>query len=112
MKDQTTASKYREFPLEEGFMLYVGKSAANNDELTMKFAKQNDIWLHARGVSGSHAVIRVTGKNPQNALSSKLLKLLPITPMRGMQSYARRLHSQKIRAQTERRESRRCGHGT
>jgi predicted ribosome quality control (RQC) complex YloA/Tae2 family protein len=64
MKDQATASKYREFPLEEGFMLYVGKSAANNDELTMKFAKQNDIWLHARGVSGSHAVIRVTGKNP------------------------------------------------
>ncbi|MBK9248314.1 MAG: DUF814 domain-containing protein [Ignavibacteria bacterium] len=64
MKDQTIASKYREFSLEEGFVLYVGKSAANNDELTMKFAKQNDIWLHARGVSGSHAVIRVTGKNP------------------------------------------------
>ncbi len=51
--------KFRKFELEEGFILYVGKNASNNDELTMKFAKPNDIWMHARGSSGSHAVIRV-----------------------------------------------------
>lgn len=51
-------SKYRVFELDEDYVLYVGKSAANNDELTMRFAKQNDLWLHARGVSGSHAVLR------------------------------------------------------
>ena len=59
MKEQSEQSKYREFALEEGFMVYVGKNAANNDELTMRFAKPNDIWLHARGVSGSHAVLKV-----------------------------------------------------
>ncbi|MBS1538089.1 MAG: DUF814 domain-containing protein [Bacteroidetes bacterium] len=59
MKEQTEHSKYREFALEEGFTVYVGKNAANNDELTMRFAKPNDIWFHARGVSGSHAVLKV-----------------------------------------------------
>lgn len=59
MKEQTEQSKYREFALEEGFTVYVGKNAANNDELTMRFAKPNDIWFHARGVSGSHAVLKV-----------------------------------------------------
>lgn len=49
---------FREFALPEGWTLFVGRNAANNDELTMRFAKQNDWWLHARGVSGSHAVLR------------------------------------------------------
>lgn len=53
-----TQSQFREFVLDEQHILYVGRSAANNDELTMRFAKQNDWWLHARGVSGSHAVLR------------------------------------------------------
>lgn len=52
---------YREFTLQDGYTLYVGKSAANNDELTMRFAKPNDYWFHARGVSGSHAVLRGGG---------------------------------------------------
>lgn len=52
---------YREFVLQDGYTLYVGKSAANNDELTMRFAKPNDYWFHARGVSGSHAVLRGGG---------------------------------------------------
>lgn len=58
-KEMNREDKFRKFELEDGFMLYVGKNAANNDELTVKFAKPNDIWLHARGSSGSHAVIRV-----------------------------------------------------
>ena len=57
-KGQEPATKYREFELADGYVLYVGRNASNNDELTMKFAKQNDIWLHARGSSGSHAVLR------------------------------------------------------
>lgn len=50
--------RFRFFVLDEQHCLYVGKNAANNDELTMKFAKQNDWWLHARGSAGSHAVLR------------------------------------------------------
>lgn len=51
--------KFRTFDLGDNYTLYVGKNAKNNDELTMKFAKPNDMWLHARGSSGSHAVLRL-----------------------------------------------------
>lgn len=65
-------SPYRVFELAEGWTLYVGRSAQNNDELTMKFAKQKDLWLHARGVSGSHAVLRSSRstKPPKNVLET------------------------------------------
>lgn len=53
-----SGGRFRFFALDEQHTLYVGKNAANNDELTMKFAKQNDWWLHARGSAGSHAVLR------------------------------------------------------
>lgn len=59
---QEHTPKFRVFVLGNDFTLYVGKNAANNDELTMRFAKPNDLWFHARGVSGSHAVLRHTGK--------------------------------------------------
>jgi len=63
MNEQTEQRerKYREFDLGDGYTLYVGKSAENNDELTMRFARPNDYWFHARGVSGSHAVLRGPG---------------------------------------------------
>lgn len=50
--------QYRIFVIDEQHTLYVGKSAANNDQLTMKFARQQDWWFHVRGASGSHAVLR------------------------------------------------------
>lgn len=59
---QEHVPKFRVFVLGSDFTLYVGKNATNNDELTMRFAKPNDLWFHARGVSGSHAVLRQTGK--------------------------------------------------
>jgi len=62
--------KFRKFDLEEGYTLYVGKNAANNDELTMKFAKANDWWFHSRGTSGSHCVLKSNSseKPPKNIL--------------------------------------------
>ena len=50
--------RFRVFFIDDDHTLYVGKNAANNDELTMRFAKQNDWWFHARGASGSHVVLR------------------------------------------------------
>ena len=56
-------SKFRIFELRDGFTLYVGKSAANNDELTFGFGKANDYWFHARGAAGSHAILRFDSKD-------------------------------------------------
>lgn len=47
-----------------GFKILVGKNADNNEELTQRYAKKNDLWLHARDVAGSHVVIKYQpGKN-------------------------------------------------
>ncbi len=70
-EERPIATKFRTFELGDGYTIYVGKNAANNDELTMGFAKPNDIWLHARGASGSHCVIKggdSDGKLPKHIL--------------------------------------------
>jgi predicted ribosome quality control (RQC) complex YloA/Tae2 family protein len=46
----------------DGFTLLYGRSARQNDALTFGLARPDDLWLHARGVPGSHVVIRATGR--------------------------------------------------
>jgi len=57
-----TFSKFKEFTIHKQYKVYIGKGASNNDELTFRFAKPNDIWLHARSVSGSHGIIKMNTK--------------------------------------------------
>ncbi|MEM6783748.1 MAG: NFACT family protein, partial [Bacteroidota bacterium] len=53
---------YRRFPLPGGYEAWVGKNAKSNAELTTRHARPFDLWLHARGVPGSHVVVRVRGR--------------------------------------------------
>ena len=53
------AKPYREFESFDGIPILVGKSAKDNDALTLKVAKPDDLWLHARGTPGSHVVVRL-----------------------------------------------------
>jgi len=46
----------------DGFDIYVGKNNYQNDNLTMKFAKPNDLWLHTKDIPGSHVIIRSDNK--------------------------------------------------
>jgi predicted ribosome quality control (RQC) complex YloA/Tae2 family protein len=48
----------------EGFEVLVGKAASDNDYLTFKVAKPQDLWLHVNGVPGSHVVVRNPDKLP------------------------------------------------
>ena len=62
---------FRIFSVVGGYEVWVGKSSANNDLLTMKYAKPNDLWFHVRGASGSHTVLKVPGgseKPPKEAI--------------------------------------------
>lgn len=54
--------------------IYVGKSAAKNDELTFRHAHGNDLWLHASEVPGSHVVLRIEKNQPpdQDSLQDAL----------------------------------------
>ncbi len=42
----------------DGYHIYVGKNNYQNDELTFKFASGNDWWFHAKGMAGSHVVVK------------------------------------------------------
>lgn len=45
----------------DGYHIYVGKNNLQNEELTFKFAVGNDWWFHAKGVPGSHVIVRSNG---------------------------------------------------
>jgi predicted ribosome quality control (RQC) complex YloA/Tae2 family protein len=62
-KQEEQRETYRTF-MQNGWKILVGKSASNNDELTLKVAQKNDLWLHAKGVSGSHVVIKNQNNKP------------------------------------------------
>ena len=52
----------------EGNRIYVGRSGPQNELLTFDVAGPDDTWLHARGVGGSHVVIRWrTPGSPEDA---------------------------------------------
>jgi predicted ribosome quality control (RQC) complex YloA/Tae2 family protein len=50
------------FISSDNFTILAGKNNRQNDYLTMKLAQPNDIWLHARGIPGSHVLIRTENK--------------------------------------------------
>lgn len=50
------------FVSTDGFSIYVGRNNRQNEELTFKTARKDDIWLHAEKVHGSHVIIACAGK--------------------------------------------------
>jgi predicted ribosome quality control (RQC) complex YloA/Tae2 family protein len=47
------------FLVDGKYTVLVGKDSRNNDILTLKVAKPEDLWFHARGCPGSHVVLQV-----------------------------------------------------
>jgi predicted ribosome quality control (RQC) complex YloA/Tae2 family protein len=71
-KNEDLGIKFKHYLIDGKYNVYVGKDSRNNDLLTVKFAKQNDYWFHARKVPGSHVVLQVENKKeamPKNILS-------------------------------------------
>ncbi|NTW56911.1 MAG: DUF814 domain-containing protein [Chlorobiaceae bacterium] len=56
-----TVPPFRSVRISPNATLFIGKNAENNDLLTFGYAKPGDIWLHARGTSGSHCVLKGSG---------------------------------------------------
>ena len=57
----------------DGWEILYGESATANDHLTTKLARPNDIWLHARQITGAHVIIKTTVKTCNNVPRSTLL---------------------------------------
>lgn len=64
--------KYWHYIIDELYNVYVGRDSKSNDYLSIKFAKQNDYWFHARGLPGSHVVLRV--ENVKEGVPKPIIK--------------------------------------
>ena len=59
-KKDGEAVPFRRFTSAEGYPIFVGRNNNQNDELTMRYANGNDLWLHVGGGRpGSHVVVRM-----------------------------------------------------
>jgi len=65
-------SKFRHFILAGKYHVYVGKDSAANDLLTLRFARPNDLWFHARGYAGSHTLLKV--ENSKEGVPKEIIK--------------------------------------
>ena len=51
-------SKPFHYRSSDGYDIYVGKNNYQNEELTFNFATGNDWWFHAKGMPGSHVIVK------------------------------------------------------
>lgn len=61
-KREKVTSKPFHYISSDGYHIYVGKNNYQNEELTFKFATGNDWWFHAKGIPGSHVVVKANGE--------------------------------------------------
>jgi predicted ribosome quality control (RQC) complex YloA/Tae2 family protein len=59
-KAEAKRLSYRSYRSSGGIEILVGRGARANDELTYEIARPDDVWLHARDVTGAHVVMRWT----------------------------------------------------
>ncbi|MBQ3011386.1 MAG: NFACT family protein [Oscillospiraceae bacterium] len=57
-KDRSKPQGPMRFVSTNGYEILVGRSNAQNDELTLKTARRSDVWLHTQKIHGSHVIIR------------------------------------------------------
>jgi predicted ribosome quality control (RQC) complex YloA/Tae2 family protein len=92
---------YRIFLAEDGTEILVGRTAADNDELTFRIARGSDLWLHAADHPGSHVIVRAPGEIPEQALldAAALAAHFSKAPpgARVAVSWTRRKHVRKFR---------------
>ncbi len=60
-KPKITSKPYH-YRSTDGFDIYVGKNNYQNEEVTFKIAGGGDWWFHAKGIPGSHVVVKSEGK--------------------------------------------------
>lgn len=56
------ALKPMEYESTEGFKIFVGRNNVMNDKLTLKTAKNYDLWFHVKDTAGSHVVVQNDGR--------------------------------------------------
>ena len=50
----------------DSFILYVGKNNKQNDYITTKLGKNEDLWFHTKDIRGSHCLLKCNGAKPED----------------------------------------------
>lgn len=74
-KRSKSKSKPFHYISSDGFHMYVGKNNFQNDELTFQFSSGSDWWFHAKGMPGSHVIVKTDGKELPDATFEEAGKL-------------------------------------
>ena len=61
-KKQRFTSKPFHYISSDGYHIYIGKNNYQNEELTFQFATGNDWWFHAKGIPGSHVIVKCSNE--------------------------------------------------
>ena len=65
-KEKPVSYAPRQFTVDGGLTVFCGRNNRENDELTHRRSAKTDLWFHARGVPGSHAVLVTEGQPPSD----------------------------------------------
>jgi len=75
IKRQRFVSKPFHYLSSNGFHIYVGKNNYQNEEITFKMATGNDWWFHAKGIPGSHVIVKSENKELPDATFEEAARL-------------------------------------
>lgn len=99
-KSKKTATAPLRLVSSDGFTIYIGRNNRQNDRVTFGIGKPDDIWLHVKGIPGSHVLI-VTGNKPVPNSTIEEAAVLAAYYSKGRQStnvavdYTKRKHVRK-----------------
>lgn len=74
-KKQKLTSQPLHYISSDGYDMYVGKNNLQNEELTFKFAGGGDWWFHAKGIPGSHVIVKTKGDELPNRTFEEAARL-------------------------------------
>ncbi|MBX5489947.1 MAG: NFACT family protein [Chloroflexi bacterium] len=85
----------------DGYEVLVGTSAVGNERVTFELAGPDDLWLHARGVPGSHVIVRSAGRPLPPAVLEAAARLAAAhsaarTESQALVDYTARKHVRRI----------------
>lgn len=87
-KMKLAASKPMHFVSSTGADIYVGKNNRQNDELTLRFASPNDIWMHTKNILGSHVIVKGASEQDTATMTEAALLAAYYSRARGSENVA------------------------
>lgn len=76
-KSQLTKNKEVSFnPIKyavDGYTILVGRNNKENDYLTTKYAKKEDLWFHTKDIHGSHVILKLSDNKSNSNINESII---------------------------------------